>query len=304
MRLAAVVVDWNRLDLTLRCLESIESGYRVPEWLVVVDNGSRADPTSALKARFPRAEVLRHSVNAGFAAGANAGMERALQLGAEGVFLVNNDAVVAPGCLGELERALEADAGLAAVGGKVLTEDEPPRIHFAYGVLTFHGEVAQRRGWLDPDPNAYGECRDVDYVSGCAMLLRRTALERVGLFDPEYFAYHEDLDWCTRAWRAGFRIRYVPTAVVRHRMHASTGGGYGSAITYLSQRNGILFVRKNATGWQRCKYAVYLGGNLLKEGIFRWRRGEWDGFRLRIRGLRDGLLRRPLPLAELGLRDG
>ncbi len=256
MELAAVVVNWNQLDLTLRCLQSLERGSRVPDWLLVVDNGSPADPTSAVRARFPHAEVWRHAENLGFAAGANAGMQRALELGAEAVLLVNNDAVVAPDCVAELERALDADPEVAAVGGKVLTEDDPPRIHFAYGILTFHGEIAQRRGWLDPDLNAYGECRDVDYVSGCAMLLRRAALERVGLFDPEYFAYHEDLDWCTRAWRAGLRIRYVPTAVVRHRMHASTGGGYGSAITYLSQRNSILFVRKNATWRQRCKYAV------------------------------------------------
>jgi len=218
------------------------------------------------------------------------------------VLIVNNDAVVHRDCVAALIAALERDAALAGAGAKTLTQEQPPRIHTAYGILTYHGQLVRQQGWLEPDISQFNDLTQVDYISGCGMLLRRAALERVGLLDAEFFAYHEDLDWCVRARRAGYRVAYVPAAIVYHRMHASTGGGgYLSPITYLSARNAILFVRKNASWMQRLTYAFYLSGNLLKEAVFRGRRRELAGFMLRLRGLRDGLLRRPVPLREIGL---
>jgi GT2 family glycosyltransferase len=301
MRIAAVTVNWNQWELTRQCLDSLLAGSQVPAWTIVVDNGSRGDGSSELRG-CTHAIVLRNQRNVGFAAGANSGIERALALGAEAVLVVNNDAVVAAHCIAELQAALEADDGLAGVGGKTLTQERPPRIHTAYGVLTYHGQLVRQQGWMEPDVAQFSTQTDADYISGCAMLLRRSALERVGLLDPEFFAYHEDLDWCVRARRAGYRVAYVPRALVYHHMHASTrGGGYLSPITYLSARNGILFVRKHASVAERLKYAVYLCGNLLREGVLRYRRGEMAGFKLRLCGLRDGLLRRPVPLGALGL---
>jgi len=303
MRVAAVTVNWNQTDLTCACLVSLQRGTLRPEWSIVVDNASSIDPTVRLRAVAVDVEVVRNSANLGFAAAVNSGIERAFALGAQAVLVVNNDAVVHPKCVGELVTALASDETLAGVGAKILTQDNPPRIHTAYGILTYHGWLVQQQGWLEPDVTRYSEPADVDYISGCAMLLRRAALEHVGLLDPEYFAYHEDLDWCTRAHRAGYRVRYIPTALVYHRMHASTGGGCESPIGYLTARNSIMFVRKHA-GWrQRLKFACYLGGHLVKEWAFRYRRGELEGFKLRVRGLRDGLLRRPVPLRELGLES-
>jgi GT2 family glycosyltransferase len=301
MQIAAVTVNWNQPRLTQECVRSLAAGACVPRWLVVVDNGSRADPTSLVRAVHAETIVVRNPRNLGFAAAANIGIEQAVRLGAEAVLIVNNDAVVAPACVAELVAALERDERLAAAGAKTLTQEQPPRIHTAYGVLTYHGPLVRQEGWMDPDITRYSEFAEVDYISGCAMLLRRSAVERVGLLDPDFFAYHEDLDWCIRARRAGYRVAYVPSAIVYHRMHASTGGGYLSPITYLSARNAILFVRKNANWTERLEYAIRLPVNLMKEGVFRYRRGELAGFRLRLRGVRDGLLSRPVPVRDLGL---
>jgi len=304
MRVGAVTVNWNQPRLTQLCAESLVAGSRVPDWVIVVDNGSALDPTTLVKLAYQRTVVLRNPANVGFAAAANSGIERALALGADAVLIVNNDAVVHRDCVAALIEALERDASLAGAGAKTLTQEQPPRIHTAYGMLTYHGQLVRQQGWLEPDITQFNELAHVDYISGCAMLLRRAALERVGLLDAEFFAYHEDLDWCTRARRAGYHVAYVPAAIVYHRMHASTGGGgYLSPITYLSARNAVLFVRKNGSRIQRLTYAFYLCGNLLKEAVFRGRRGELAGFVLRLRGLRDGLLRRPVPLREIGL-DG
>jgi GT2 family glycosyltransferase len=304
MDVACVIVNWNQAQLTQQCVGSVVSGEHVPPWIIVVDNGSQSDPGELAREVHAETIVLRNRCNLGFAGGANTGIEHALKLGAEAVLIVNNDAVVGRTCVAELIAALGQDDRLAAVGAKTLTQERPPRIHTAYGILTFHGTLVQQQGWFEPDISKFNEFVHVDYISGCAMLLRRAALERVGLLDPAFFAYHEDLDWCMRARRAGYRVGYVPSALVYHRMHASTGGGgYFSPITYLSARNSILVVRKNATRAEQLKFAFYLCGNTLKEGILRYRRGELGGFKWRLRGLRDGLLRRPVPVRELGL-DG
>lgn len=301
MRIAAVTVNWNQWQLTRYCLDSLLASSHVPAWMIVVDNGSRPDSTGALDG-CPQTIVLSNERNCGFAAGANRGIEQALALGADAVLVVNNDAVVAPSCIAELSAALADDDVLAGVGAKVLTQEQPPRIHSAYGVLTYHGWLVQQEGWLEADITRFNEFTEVDYISGCAMLLRRAALERVGLLDADFFAYHEDLDWCVRVRRAGYRVAYVPSAIVYHRMHASTGGGgYQSPINYLSARNSILFVRKNGRWHEQLKFAFYLSGHLLKESIRSYRAGQLAGFRLRLRGVRDGLLRRPVPLAALGL---
>ncbi len=302
MKVAAVVVNWNQAALTRACVESLLAGYMLPWRILVVDNGSLEDPREELGGVYSNLHWIMLPENRGFAAGANAGMKKALAEGADGVFLINNDAIADRQCLHELISALRSDATLAAAGAKTLTQEAPPRIHTAFGVLTYHGPLVQQRGWMEPDTSQFNEFAIVDYVSGCAMLLRREALERVGLFDEEFFAYHEDLDWCIRARAAGYRVGYVPSALVYHRMHASTGGGgYLSPITYLSARNAILFVRKNAPLHLQAKYAIHLFVNLLKDAAFRWRRNEWAGFRLRLLGIRDGILRRPVPVRELGL---
>lgn len=292
---------WNQLDLTLRCLRSLERLTRQPEQVIVVDNGSRPDPRPALEATCPGVKVLQLESNRGFAGGCNEGIRFALAAGAEAILLLNNDAVADPGLLAEMLRPLDEDPRIGASGAKTLTDESPPRIHAAYGVVTFHGSLVRVEGWLEPDVTKFNVARDVDSVSGGAMLLRRAALEAVGFFDERFFAYHEDVDWCTRARRLGWRIRYTPSAVVLHRMHASTGGGYRSPITYLVARNSVLFVRKNATPFEALTFAVYTAGSLIKEALYRWRMGELDGYRLRLRGLRDGLVGRPVPLAELGL---
>ena len=301
MRVSVVIPMWNQLQLTCRCLASLRGLARQPEQVIIVDNGSQPDPRSELEAVWPGNTVVRLARNQGFAGGCNAGIRQALGAAADAVLVLNNDVIVDPAMLGVLVDVLERDTQVAAAGAKMLTDEMPPRIHAAYGVLTFHGSLVRVEGWLEPRTEKFNEERDVDVVTGGAVLLRARALRTVGLFDEAFFAYHEDVDWCMRARRQGWRLRYVPRARVWHRMHASTGGGYVSAITYLAARNSVLAVRKNASWSQALVFAFYTMGNLLKDAMYRWRVGELAGYRLRLRGLRDGLLGRAIPLAELGL---
>jgi GT2 family glycosyltransferase len=301
VRVAVVIPMWNQHELTRRCLESLRQLRPSPDPVVVVDNDSWPDPADALRASWPGVRVLRMGSNLGFAAGSNQGLRYALAANADAVLLLNNDAWVAPDSLTHLLRALAEDERIAAAGVKTLTDETPPRIHAAYSAVTFHGPLVRVEGWLESRLDAFDDERDVESVSGGAVLLRASALASVGLFDEEFFAYHEDVDWCVRARALGWRIRYVPSARVHHRMHASTGGGYASPMVYLLARSAVLFVRKHATTRQMAKFACFTAGSLLWDAVYRWRTGELKGYRMRLRGLFDGLLRRPVPVAELGL---
>ena len=123
----------------------------------------------------------------------------------------------------------------------------------AWGEVDYRQSLVRLVGENAPDGAAFAEQRDVPWVSGCAILLARRALEAIGPFDEEYFAYHEEVDWCATAREHGFRVVYAPRAVVLHRGQASSGGAtFVSRRQYLTARNMVRFVRKHASTAERC----------------------------------------------------
>jgi GT2 family glycosyltransferase len=222
---AVVVLTWNGRDLTLDCLRSLAAVKTANLRVLVVDNGSTDDTVAAVRAQGdPRVTVLENGANLGFAAGNNAGIRRALDSGADFVLLLNNDTVVDPDFVDHLLAGARANPDVGIAGPKIYFFDPPDRIWFAGGEVSMWRGTARHIGIRETDRGQHDRARDVDYVSGCALLARRAVFERVGLLDPGYRAYFEDADLCARATRAGFRVRYVPAAKVWHRISASTGG--------------------------------------------------------------------------------
>src|SRR5262249_26542153 len=138
----------------------------------------------------------------------------------------------------------------------------------------------------------------------CAMLLARDALEAVGGLDERFFAYHEDVDWCASARAAGFRILFAPEARVVHRGEGSLAGrGPANPARYLSARNTVLFARKHGRPRQWVVLATAIAASLPLAALRTWHGGQRGVAGLLWRGDRDGLLGRPLPLRELGVRS-
>src|SRR5207247_2078929 len=137
--------------------------------------------------------------------------------GGAGVVLVRNNAArVRPGATAAACQALGADQRIAAVGPKVLARDDPSRLWLAWGEVTWRQSLVALRGAGEPDGPAWSAARDVDWIAGCAMWMRRDALAAVGLLDETLFAYHEEVDWCARARGAGGGGGCRPAAVVTH----------------------------------------------------------------------------------------
>ncbi|GIW39728.1 MAG: glycosyl transferase [Candidatus Binatia bacterium] len=299
---AVVVVHWNRWPETRNCLRSLARLTYPNREVVVVDNGSRTPIEKELAREFPWATRLRLERNTGYTGGNNAALRYALGRGHEYFFLLNNDAVVAPDCVEKALEVAESDERIGVLGMKVLSLEDPSRIWVAYGQVTYRQGLVRLVGYLERDRGQYEEVRDVEWVPGTALFFRRRALETVGLLDDRFFAYHEDVDWCTSARALGFRVVYAPGPVVFHKGHGSSGGrGYLTPRQYLAGRSMVLFVRKHASPAQKAKFTLFTLGTLPLQYVRRLLRNEQGGVVLKARGLYDGWKGKDVPVAELGL---
>lgn len=214
--------------------------------LLVVDNAS-TDGTAELLARdFPAVSVVRAPRNRGFAGGNNLGLKHVTT---PVVALLNDDARPRPDWLANLTRTLMVDDSVAAVTAKILlAEDGGRTVNNAGGVVWTDGYGGDR-GLGDPDDGRWDEPEEVFAFCGAAVALRMAAVRATGGFDEDFFLYYEDTDLSWRLRARGWSIRYEPTAVVDH-LHSATTDQRSAAFTFYNDRNRLLMLTKNASGWR------------------------------------------------------
>lgn len=262
MKLVAVVLNWNGGDDTLAALESLRGVDTV-----CVDNGSTDGSDRLVEERHPEVELLRAGENLGFSGGNNVGIRRALELGADWVLLLNNDAVADAGLPAALAAAAGArpDAGVLAC--KVYFADPPDVLMYAGGSVRLRlGYWGRQDGFGERDGARFDVMRDVARATGAAMAVSRPALEQAGLLDEALFAYGEDADWCLRIARAGFAVVYVPGARAWHVGSASTGGFRSPTSLYYDTRNMIVVCERYArlpAGLRAGRQLVVVAAHLL-----------------------------------------
>lgn len=256
---AIVVLNWNGRDLTLQCLSSLE-GLDYPSFAVVlVDNASSDGSAQAVREAFPAVTVLENEANLGFSEGNNRGIAYALSRGADYVLILNNDTVLRDHrFLALLVAYLEGHPDVAAVGPLVLYPDSElvwsagGRLRPVLGMCSHLGKGRPARGFSSREPY------EVDYVPGCCMLVSRPALAEVGMLDPEYFLYFEDLDWCFRAARLGYRCVVCPVGAIYHHKSGTSGSAGSDRLSgtqaFFHARNGILFAKKNLRGMRKASF--------------------------------------------------
>ena len=383
-----VVLNWNRRDDTLACLASLGRAALHGARVLVVDNGSSDGSVEAIRARFPAVDVVALPENRGYAGGCNAGIRVALERDAEGVLLLNNDTEVAPDFLPPLLEAIDSTPDFAAASSAVLRLDRPELLDVAYSEVQFGRRHAVHLVGVNAlVGEGFDRRRQIPVATGCSVLLRAEALRAIGLFDEAYFAYHEDVDWCLRAAKRGYRFLYEPYSRVYHHRSRSTVRtrprrlaspqreepalpqaepmSWNPVRAYLGARNLVRLMRAHASkrdraaflaacarelplelvaivfdregwlqlgrwGWRDAFRDATLGrhptlatraGGPLGRGLVRtallpydllvatprdvwraWRTGQLEEYLASVRGLRDGYLRRALPLERLGLR--
>jgi GT2 family glycosyltransferase len=235
---AVVVLSWNGREDTLACLDSLARSEWPNTRTIVVDNGSNDETVAAVRARFPEVTVMENGANLGFAEGNNVGLRAVCETGADYVLLLNNDTIVAPDAIGRLVAEAERRPDAGAVCPLILYRDEPERIWYAGARFDpRRGYNGRHTGYGELDRGQYGHVREIGRGTGAAMLVRRSALDGVGLLDGNLFLQVEDVEWSLRMRRAGWRIFFVPAGKVWHRVSVTTGGEHSPATAYYEMRN-------------------------------------------------------------------
>jgi GT2 family glycosyltransferase len=236
------IATFNGRHLLEATLPSVMAQTLRPERVIVVDDGSTDGTVEWLRETWPQVEVISHQRNSGITASLNDCLTAGID--ADFVALFNNDVELAPGCLETLRDALLGDPVAAASGPKMLDYEDRAMLDGA-GDNYFRVGVAQRRGQGQRDVGQYDKPEPVFGVCGGAALFRSSALRELGLFDEDFGAYYEDVDWSLRANLAGYRCLYEPRAVVYHMSGATTGFGLNHFSGYHSWRNSIWVLAKN-----------------------------------------------------------
>lgn len=229
--LSITICSWNTVDDLRACLASLsrirdEANFEV----IVVDNNSADESPDMVEKEFPWVRQFRLLQNLGFTGGQNYAMERRLGRHA---FMLNSDTIVHPGAIRRMMEFIEANPDVGMLGPRLLNPDDT----LQFSCRRFPNPVAAlfrntpigklfpknrfTRDYLMQDWS-HDAIRDVDWVSGAALLATEECINRIGLLDPEYFMFCEDVDWCWRCHEAGLRVVYFPDSIITHAIGRST----------------------------------------------------------------------------------
>lgn len=267
----ALVLNWCAEDDTRRCVESLEAQAYAALHICILDNASPDGSGERLARALPAHEYIQTGANLGYAGGNAVGIRRALEQGAAYVLVINDDAELSPGCLPALVHAMEAHPDAAIAAPTIVHRDTPERIWWAGGTFVPWKVIGDHPGFGAPTPEPAGPPRDVEFVSGCIMLLRTDAIREAGAFDPAFVSYVEDLDLSLRYREHGWRLLHVPSAVGAHAVPWPPPRPSPFAIEYrdrnrrrVAARHLGALQRLAFAGWFYPSRVVLLAGALLR----------------------------------------
>jgi GT2 family glycosyltransferase len=260
MELSVIIVNWNTKELLINCLSSLYSDKYNGEYEVwVVDNASKDGSVEAVRQQFPTVKLISSSLNIGFGAANNLAI---LQSKGDYIWLLNSDALVRSGTISPLVKFLDENPSAGGVGSKLLNPDGSLQTScYPFPSITretwrlFHLDAIWTYGVYDQlqwDPN---EPREVDIIQGASLVLRREALENVGVFDEDYFMYSEEVDLCYRLKNAGWHLYWIPRSEVVHFGGQSTQQVAAEMFLALYQSK-LLFFRKHRSRFETQLYKL------------------------------------------------
>lgn len=247
-RVFVVIVNWNGKDDVLRCLASLKRlDYPARDTrIVVVDNASQDGSGAVIRRDHPQALLIENARNLGYAKAVNQGFAYALGEGADYVWVMNNDVVVAVDSLTRLVQVCESDDKIGVAAPVIYSYNDPTRIeHSGYRIDLWTGRFKKLKFGRDVFRAPDEETLEVDSALGCSNLIRASCVKKIGAFRPIYQVYFEETDFNVRARRAGFRVLVVRRARVQHK-NSATMNKFPCRRAYLLLRNLLIFEFLNA----------------------------------------------------------
>lgn len=296
-----ITVNYRGTTDTVRCVKSLLEST-VPVEIVVVDTTPNDPDLEAALCFADGAILLMATENVGFGRANNLGIEWALaHSSCDYFFLLNNDAAIYPESIQELENAMRAHLDVGIMVPRIVYLDDPDTLWYGGGVMDWRRASAFTPGHNRDarTPLAMTE-RDVTFATGCALFIRRSVLQSLRGFDPQFFMYEEDVEFCLRAAEGGIRIRYIPCSLVLHRAQGSNADAPKGQRDYWSTknprlsfyafhiiRNRLVNVRLHARGKNLLTAVVFFPLFIIRRMIPFLLGGRLDAVAAMFRGIAD-----------------
>lgn len=282
-KLSIITVNYNGLEDTCALIDSIPFNNELE--VIVIDNASKKDEASIIAQRYPQVKTIRSDKNLGFAGGNNLGIKASK---GQYILLINNDTLFKKFNVEALIGRLESSPQIGIVC---------PKIRFAWGnnPIQFAGytplsKITVRNksiGYGEEDHGQYDIAHPTPYAHGAAMLIKREALEKVGLMPECYFLYYEEIDWSMMFIRTGYQIWYEPACTIYHKESKSTGQ-HSPLRTYYITRNRLLLVKRNWRGIIIYFSYIYIIGLVTSRDILNYTlKGDFSLLKATVMGLKD-----------------
>jgi hypothetical protein len=286
-KLSIITVNYNGLQDTCELIDSIT--FTDDTEVIVVDNASKRNEASVIQERYPQIKVIKSEQNLGFAGGNNIGIKQAK---GKYLFLVNNDAVFKDYNIQVLIDRIESSSSIGIVCPKIRFDWGNHPIQFAgYTPLSKITIRNQAIGFGEEDNGQYETAHPTPYAHGAAMLIKREAIEKVGLMPECFFLYYEELDWSMMFTNAGYEIWYEPACTIYHKESQSTGRNSKLRAYYLT-RNRLLFIKRNRQGVTRYLSYIYIIGIVIPRDITKYLLQRKFSLTIPIlRGLKDFIIK-------------
>ncbi len=258
--ISVIIPSWNGRHLLHTSLPALLRQLPKKVSVIVVDNGSTDGTVEWINENWKTVITIALPENLGFSEAVNEGI---VASGNDDVILLNNDTEVLPGWLNALLEARDKFTDFHLFTSKVLHAEPPHLIDTAGDGFTIAG-FGYKKGWLEPDRGAYENHNEVFSASGCAMLIRREVFKEIGLFDEDFFAFGEDIDFSFRARLAGFRVLYVPNAKLYHSVRSTAAP---DQTLYWYHRNLVWILVKNLPSYLCLLYWPHILAHIIGVGI-------------------------------------
>lgn len=259
-----ITINYNGLKDTCELMETLPLDDKSIE-VIVVDNASTQDEASVIEQRYPQVKVIRSHTNLGYAGGNNLGIRAAH---GRYLFFINNDTLLKTSFQPLILR-LESSEAIGVVCPKIRYAWSPQPIQYAgYTPLSRITMRNKAIGCGEIDKRQYDTARPTPYAHGAAMMVKREAINKVGLMPECYFLYYEELDWSMMFHHAGYDIWYDPATTILHKESQSTGQGSPLRTFYIT-RNRLLFVKRNIRGIEKYLSYAYLVGIVAPKDILK-----------------------------------
>ena len=280
-RLSIITVNYNGIKDTCELIDSIP--FNNDTEVIMVDNASKEYEASIISERFPQVKVIRSDKNLGFAGGNNLGIKEAK---GEFILLINNDTYFKDFNIDSLIKRLESSDKIGIVCPKLRFAWDNNPIQFAgYTPLSSITLRNKAIGFGEEDKGQYDTAYPTPYAHGAAMLIKREAIEKVGLMPECFFLYYEEIDWSMMFTRAGYEIWYDPCCTIFHKESQTTGQN-SPLRTYYITRNRLLLVKRNYKGINKYLSYIYLIGIVATRDIIKYTfQGRFDLIKAVLKGL-------------------